>query len=60
MAISVVVKRCPQNHACPAVRVCPVGALVKRGYSAPVVDKDKCIDCGKCSNFCPRGALQLQ
>jgi Fe-S-cluster-containing hydrogenase component 2 len=57
----VVVKaRCPQNHMCPAVRVCPVGALSQNGFSAPQVDFDKCIRCGKCVHFCPMRALRLQ
>lgn len=51
--------RCPQNHPCPSIRVCPVGALSQRDYSAPVVDEEKCIKCGKCVRFCPRGALAL-
>ncbi len=52
--------RCPQNHPCPSVRVCPVGALNQKGFDAPTVDKDKCIKCGKCVNFCPRRALILE
>jgi len=52
--------RCPQNHKCPAVRVCPVGALKQEGYNAPVVDDEACIKCGKCVNFCPMGAIQMQ
>lgn len=52
--------RCPQNHPCPSIRVCPVGALKQTGYSAPVVDQDKCIHCGKCIKFCPMRALTLQ
>lgn len=51
---------CPQNHSCPSVRVCPVGALSQKGYNAPVVDMDKCITCGKCVNFCPKKALVLE
>ncbi len=51
---------CPQNHPCPAVKVCPAGALTQSGFSAPVVDLDKCIRCGKCSTFCPKKALVLQ
>ena len=52
--------RCPQNHPCPAVRVCPVGALTQKGFGAPEVGMDKCIRCGKCVNFCPMRALSLQ
>lgn len=59
MAIKVVEMRCPQNHPCPSVRVCPVGALQQSGFAAPVVDESKCIDCGECARMCPRRALQL-
>jgi len=52
--------RCPQNHACPSVRICPVGALKQEGFNAPEVDNDLCIKCGKCVSFCPMRALQLQ
>lgn len=52
--------RCPQNHPCPAVRVCPVGALSQKGFSAPTVDDDKCVRCGKCVRFCPMRALKLE
>jgi ferredoxin len=52
--------RCPQNHPCPSIRVCPVGALSQKGYAAPTVDMDKCIKCGKCVGFCPMRALSLQ
>ena len=53
--LNVVVENCPQNHPCPSVRVCPVGA-----FHAPTVDHDKCIRCGKCANFCPKKALVLE
>lgn len=52
--------RCPQNHTCPAVKICPVNALKQKNYSAPTVDMDKCIKCGKCIKFCPTRALILQ
>ena len=42
---------CPKNHACPAVKICPVGALSQNGFNAPVIDYGKCIACGKCSNL---------
>lgn len=57
--LEVVNEKCPQNHPCPAVRVCPVRALTQVGFSAPKVDIEKCIACGKCSNFCPKNALVL-
>lgn len=59
---TIVVKtnRCPQNHSCPSVKVCPVGALSQKGYAAPEADMNKCIRCGKCVKFCPMQALVLQ
>lgn len=59
MAIRVVASRCPQNHPCPAVRVCPAGALSQKGYAAPLVDADACTECQACVDFCPGGALTL-
>lgn len=58
--LEVIKERCPQNHPCPAVRVCPVNALAQESFNAPTVDQDKCIDCGKCVRFCPTGALALK
>lgn len=52
--------RCPQNHPCPSVKVCPVGALKQHGYAAPVVDEAECIKCGKCANYCPMRAIAFQ
>lgn len=60
MSLVVNTSRCPQNHPCPSVKVCPVGALSQKGFSAPLVDMDKCIKCGKCVNFCPKRALVLE
>ena len=53
-------ENCPQNHKYPAVNVCPVGALSQNGFSAPEIDYDKCIACGRCSNFCPKKELVLE
>lgn len=51
--------RCPENHPCPSVRVCPVEALSQVRYSAPVADMEQCIRCGKCVRYCPMGAITL-
>ena len=56
--VTVNTARCPQDHKCPALAVCPVGALSQEEYSAPVVDTDKCINCKKCVHTCPLGALE--
>lgn len=57
--LTVKTENCPQNHKCPAVNVCPVGALSQTDFQAPEIDHDKCIRCGKCSTFCPKKALVL-
>lgn len=58
--LRIIKEKCPQNHKCPAVKVCPVGALSQTDFEAPVIDEEKCIKCGKCSNFCPKSALTLE
>lgn len=58
MSVNIEKHRCPQNHRCPAISVCKFGALSQEGFNAPTIDEDKCTDCGKCSRFCPMGALQ--
>lgn len=60
MAITINKNRCPQNHPCPSVRICPVGALTQKGFKAPEVDVDKCIKCNKCVNYCPMGAIKAE
>lgn len=57
--LTIVKEKCPQSHRCPAVNVCPVGALSQIEFNAPEINYDKCIACGKCSNFCPKKALVL-
>lgn len=52
-------RRCPQNHRCPSIRVCPVGALSQTGFNAPEVDMKKCIQCGNCVKSCPMKAITL-
>lgn len=58
MRIIVDKTRCPQNHPCPARVVCPVDAVIQKGYRAPIIDDDKCIKCRKCVLSCPMGAIQ--
>ena len=30
--LKIIVENCPQNHKCPAVNVCPVGALTQKDF----------------------------
>lgn len=57
MKIKIDKNKCPQNHPCPSVQICPAGALIQNGYAAPTVDEDKCIKCKKCVKFCPMNAI---
>lgn len=56
----VLVERCPQDHACPCVRVCRAGAIKQNGYMAPEIDMDICTKCGLCTRMCPMGAIVPQ
>ena len=59
MAMIVNQSRCPQNHRCPSIAVCPMQAITQKDpYSLPVIDQEKCIECGKCIRFCPRRAIE--
>lgn len=58
MNITVSKNRCPQNHPCPSLRVCPAGAMSQNGFEAPTIDQEKCISCKKCVKYCPMGAIQ--
>ena len=50
-------KICPQNHVCPLVRLCPIGAIQQNQDGLPVIDAEKCIQCGKCLRSCPMMAV---
>lgn len=50
--------KCPQNHRCPSIMICPVGAISQSGFELPVINQELCIECGKCIKFCPRRAIQ--
>lgn len=39
MALTVDNLRCPQNHRCPLLTVCPVGAITQSGFGLPVIDR---------------------
>ena len=41
--LKIIIENCPRNHECPAVKVCPVGALTQKDFEAPEIDYEKCI-----------------
>jgi len=60
MKITVDKNLCPQNHKCPSMKVCPVGAIQQNGNELPTIDEKKCIICKKCIKFCPKGAFKVE
>ncbi len=52
-------EKCPQDHPCPLIGVCPVGAISQRGFNAPEIDQEKCITCGLCVKNCAYGAFNF-
>lgn len=51
---------CPQNHRCPIVNICPAGAISQDGFGLPVINEEKCTECGKCIRFCPMSAVEMK
>ncbi len=49
--------KCPQSHRCPMIPQCPVDAISQEGNKLPVIDTEKCIECGKCIKICAMGAV---
>ncbi|MFV0396896.1 MAG: 4Fe-4S binding protein [Bacteroidales bacterium] len=60
MALAIDKLSCPQNHRCPLLKVCPVGAITQEGYGLPKIDEEKCIECGKCIKYCGMRAVYKQ
>lgn len=54
---AIIRQKCPQDHPCPCVRICPVDAVSQDGFAAPEIDKKTCIECGACVKFCPYRAI---
>lgn len=49
---------CPQDHLCPLVKACPVGAITQNQTGLPVINQQLCIRCGKCYANCPKKAVK--
>lgn len=55
---------CDRSPGCPPIKICPVNAIYHEktnflSYGPSIVNKDVCIGCGKCVNYCPRGAIKI-
>ncbi len=59
MSLVIDKNRCPQNHSCPLVKICPVGAISQNGFDLPVIDAQKCVECGECVEFCGKRAVSI-
>lgn len=49
---------CPQDHACPLIKYCPVDAISQTGHQLPTMNPQLCIRCGKCEANCPKHAVK--
>ena len=52
-------KLCNHCTDAPCVPVCPVEATYAVDGGMVVVDKEKCIGCGKCADACPSSAISM-
>ena len=57
MAIYVDKDRCPQSHPCPMIPACPVQAITQQRNGLPIIDNEKCIECGNCAEICHMRAV---
>ncbi len=60
MAVKINKNRCPQNHRCPMIPFCPVGAINQDGCKLPQIDDKLCIECGICIKKCPMKAVEKE
>lgn len=57
--------KCDHSPFCPVKRVCPMGAVTQKTKvffqaEVPQVDETKCTGCGRCTSFCPHGAVTIK
>ncbi len=51
--------KCPQDHKCPLIKMCPKGAITQKDEkSLPIFNLDLCIKCGLCVRSCPKHAVE--
>lgn len=59
MAYTVDAAKCPQNHRCPLITLCPAVAISQEGFSLPQIDATLCLGCGLCAEHCGMQAIHL-
>jgi len=40
------------------LKVCPIGAISQDGNGLPIIDEEQCLECGKCTKYCPMHAVE--
>lgn len=60
MSLCIDKNKCPQNHRCPLLKVCPEDAITQQGFGLPTIDEDKCVECGECVRYCGMNAVVKQ
>jgi len=58
--IKIEAEKCPQDHKCPLIEICPVEAISQEGFNAPKIDQEKCIACGQCVASCAYETLSFE
>jgi len=58
-------KLCDHSPFCAAKRVCGLGAITQKTKwlfkaDVPLIDRDKCVGCGKCVDYCPHRAIKMK
>ncbi|MCL2318084.1 MAG: 4Fe-4S binding protein [Methanomassiliicoccaceae archaeon] len=52
--------KCPQDHKCPAIKICAQKAISQATItSLPQIDPELCVMCRKCQKFCPKRAFEV-
>lgn len=60
MKIKIVKERCPHNHKCRVIALCPMDALSQKEKEVPKINYKKCIKCQKCITLCPKKVFVLE